>query len=192
MRKSGPGEFTPSGAHRFRHWYRSNQVYFITARFREGFPAFASRAACAVFWDRFDFYTKQALFTPWVTTLMNNHCHTLGYLKVGEALPEMMRKLHGSVAKLVNDLLGERRVAFGHNKGENDSFDGCIRDETQCRRAYRYTLSQAVRAGLVRGWREYPNTKVKVEMERGVKRARELNAFLEGVRYKRYDEGGRH
>ena len=41
------------GKHRFEHWYLDNQVYFITARCRDRYPAFASDAAKAVFWDRF-------------------------------------------------------------------------------------------------------------------------------------------
>jgi hypothetical protein len=44
-----------------------------------------------------------------------------------------------------------------------------------------------VRARLVKDWREYPNTRVNVEMERAVARAVELRAFLEGVPYARYD-----
>lgn len=57
----------------------------------------------------------------------------------------MMRKLHGSVAKLVNDILPERRAPFWRTNGHSDDFDGCLRDETQCRRAYRYTLLERLR-----------------------------------------------
>ena len=49
-----------------------------------------------------------------------------------------------------------------------------------------YTLMQGVRHGLVRDWRDYPNTRVDVELERAVARAEELQAFLKGVAYKRY------
>src|SRR5438309_609314 len=87
-----------NGKHRFEHWYCDNQVYFITARCWDRYLAFRSEEAKAVFWDRFDHYTKLYDFTPFVTTLIDNHYHTEGYLKVGEALGEMMRKLHGSVA----------------------------------------------------------------------------------------------
>jgi hypothetical protein len=95
------------GRHRFEHWYCDNQVYFITARCRDRYPAFRSEEAKAIFWDRFDYYSK----------------------------------LHGSVAKLVNDLLPERRVPFWRDDSGKDYFDGCIRDELQCRRAYRYTYT---------------------------------------------------
>jgi hypothetical protein len=84
------------GQHRFEHWYRDNQVYFISARCWKRFPAFVSEQAKAIFWDRFDFYTQQAVFTPWVTSLVDNHYHVLGYCKAGENLGPMMRKLHGS------------------------------------------------------------------------------------------------
>jgi hypothetical protein len=164
-------------------------VYFITARCRDKFPAFISEEAKTLFWERFDFYTKQALFTPWVTSLVVNHYHILGYCKVGLKLGPMMQKFHGSVAKLVNDLLPRRHVPFWGDPGHQDYFDGCIRDEKQCRRAYRYTLTQSVRHGLCRDWREYPHTKVNVEVEVGIKRALELKAFLEGVPYKRYLRG---
>jgi len=176
------------GQHRFEHWYRDNQVYFITARCWDKFPAFASEEAKAVFWDRFIFYTREAQFTPWVTSIVINHYHSLGYCKDGKKFGTMMQQIHGSVAKLVNDLLPQRRSPFWGDPGHQDYFDGCIRDEKQCRRAYRYTLTQSVRHGLCRDWREYRHTRVNVELEAGLRRALELHAFLEGVRYKRYQK----
>lgn len=92
-------EFRDDGGHRFEHWYRDNSVYFITARCRDGYPAFDLDEAKAVFWERFEYYAKQFGFVPWVATLMNNHYHFEGYLKVGENLGPMMQRLHGSVAK---------------------------------------------------------------------------------------------
>ena len=174
------------GQHRFEHWYRDNQVYFLTARCWDRFPAFVSEAAKAVFWDRFDFYTHEAQFTPWVTSIVDNHYHCIGYNKLGDKIGTMMQRIHGAVAKLVNDLLPERRKPFWGDPGHQDYFDGCIRDEKQCRLAYRYTLTQSVRHGLCRDWREYRHTHVGVDIENGVRRALELHAFLEGVRYKRY------
>lgn len=125
---------------------------------------------------------------PWVATLLDNHYHTLGYLREGKQLGQMMRKLHGSVAKLVNDLLPERRVPFWWDKRDSDYFDGCIRDDLQCRRAYRYTLTQSVRHGICNDWRRYPHTRVSLELERGLRRALELRAFLPHVPYKRYEK----
>jgi hypothetical protein len=178
---------TFNGRHRYEHWYLDNQVYFITARCRDRFPAFATEAAKVIFWDRFNHYTVKYGFVPWVTSLLDNHYHTLGYLRVGESLGPMMQRLHGSVAKLVNDLLPERRVPFWREAGHRDYFDGCVRDEKQCRRAYRYTLTQAVRHGIVVDYRDYPHTYVAIELERGLRRALELNAFLEKVPYQRYE-----
>ena len=174
------------GRNRFEHWYRDNQVYFITARCWDRFPAFATGPAIAVFWDRFEKYTVEAQFTPWVTSIMVNHYHTLGYCKLGNSLGTMMQRIHGSVAKLVNDFLPQRRSPFWGDPGHQDYFDGCIRDEKQCRRAYRYTLMQSTRHGLCNDWNDYPNTRVNVELEAGVRRALQLHAFLEGVPYKRY------
>ena len=152
--------------HRFEHWYRDNSVYFITSRVRDKFPAFDSVEARGVFWDRFDHYSERFGYVPWVTTLLNNHYHTLGYLKVGENLGPLVQKLHGSVAKLTNDLLPIRHLPFWRRAGNQDYFDGCIRNEKQARRAYRYTLLQAVRAGVVRDWRQYPDTRVNVDLDR--------------------------
>jgi hypothetical protein len=180
-----------NGRHRFEHWYRDNTVYFITSRCRDRVTAFDSEAAKQVFWDRFDHYTKEFGFTPCVTTLLNNHYHTLGYLRVGENLGPMVQRIHGSVAKLVNDLLPTRHLPFWRRAGNQDYFDGCIRDVLQARRAYRYTLVQAVRARLVRDWRDYPHTRVTVDVDRVIARAVELNAFLESVPYARY-ERSRH
>ena len=171
---------------RFEHWYRDNQVYFITARCRDRFPALASEDAKLIFWDRFEHYTRQAQFTPWITSVVDNHYHTLGYCKIGRELKTMMPRIHGSVAKLVNDLLPERLLPFWGDGGHQQYFDGCIRDEKQCRLAYRYVLMQSVRHGLCQDWREYPHTRAAIDLERGLRRALELNAFLEGVPYKRY------
>ena len=174
------------GDHRFEHWYIDNQIYFITARCRDRFPAFSSPQACAIFWDRFDYWTKHYHFTPWVTSLVVSHYHVLGYCRVGANLGQMVRHIHGSTAKLVNDLLPKRRDAFWIDPGHRDYFDGCIRDELQCRRAFRYTLTQCRRHHICEDPSQYANTHLNVDLERGVKRALELKAFLEGVPYKRY------
>jgi hypothetical protein len=172
---------------RFEHWYRDNTIYFITSRCRDQFPAFKSEAAKSIFWNRFDHWTGAYGFVPCVTTLMDNHYHTLGYLKIGTNLGPLMQRLHGSVAKLVNDILPQRHLPFWREAGERDYFDGCIRDELQCRRAYRYILQQSIRARIVKDWRQYPHTRVAVDLERTVARAKQLNAFMENVPYKRYD-----
>lgn len=180
-------EFT-EGRHRFEHWCRNNTVYFITARCRDRYPAFACEEAKSVFWDRFDHWTKHYGFVPWVTTLLSNHYHTLGYLSVGENLGPMMQRIHGSVAKLVNDLLPERRTPFWKESGRNDYFDGCIRNEKQCRKAYRYTLTQSTRHRLCSDCRKYPHTRANIDLDRGLRRALELRAFLDEVPYPRYGE----
>lgn len=97
-----------------------------------------------------------------------------------------MQRLHGSTAKLVNDLLPERVSNFWRDAKGKEYFDGCIRDEKQARLAYRYTLIQAVRHGVASDWHAYPHTRVNVELEAAIKRSHELKAFLEGVPYKRY------
>jgi hypothetical protein len=180
-------EFT-DGRHRFEHWYRDNTVYFITAKCRDGFHAFKSEEARTIFWDRFDHYAQEFGYVPWVTTLLSNQYHTIGFLRIGENLGRMMQRIHGSVAKLVNDILPERRTPFWRNGKQNDYFDGCIRDPKQCRRAYRYTLQQSVRHKLCADYRAYQDTHVKVELERGIARALELRAFLHDVDYPRYGE----
>jgi REP element-mobilizing transposase RayT len=181
-RENGPGE-----PHRFEHWYRDNTVYFITARCRDRIPAFASEEAKAVFWDRFLFWAQQYGFVPWIITLMDNHYYALGYLKVGDNLGQMMRRSHGSIAKLVNDTLDERLRPFWRTDHRNDYFDGCLRDELQCRRAYGYTLRQCKRHGICADYRDYPHTRVFIDLDKGVKRALELHAFMNDVRYKRYE-----
>ena len=146
IERMGTGDRVYRGQHRREHWYIDNQVYFITARCRDRFPAFAREQAKAVFWDRFEHYTAAYGFTPWVTSLLDNHYHTLGYLREGKHLGPMMQRIHGSVAKLVNDTLeanGQPRLKpFWRQSHRHDYFDGAIRDEKQARLAYRYTLKQ--------------------------------------------------
>lgn len=190
IERMGTGDRVYRGRHRREHWYIDNQVYFITARCRDKVPAFQSEAAKSVFWDRFNHYTKQFGFTPWVTSLMSNHYHTLGYLREGNNLGPMMQRIHGSVAKLVNDLLldqgGARLTPFWKQSYRHDYFDGAIRDEKQARRAYRYSLKQGERHGVIKAGEVYPHTRVRIEIDRAIKRSHELKAFLEGVPYKRY------
>jgi hypothetical protein len=95
----------------------------------------------------------------------------------------MIRKIHGSVAKLVNDTLSNRLVPFWE-----EYFDGCLRDENQFVQAYRYTQLQAVRGGISRNWTDYPNTHVRVEVGDGLRIARERRVFLRDVPYKRYSK----
>lgn len=178
------------GQHRFEHWYRDNTVYFITARCCDKYPAFASEQAKAIFWDRFDCYTTKHGFNPWVTTILDNHYHAPGYLRVGVELKQLMRKLHGSVAKLVNDVLPVRRVPFWCEDEHNDYFDGCIRDAVQLDRAFRYTRDQAVRAGIVRNWREHAHTRVLIDLPAAMRQAVELGVYFPDVPYQRYVRRG--
>ncbi len=53
------------GQHRFEHWLVDNQIYFVTARCRDRFSAFASEAAKTVFWERLEFCTQEFGFVPW-------------------------------------------------------------------------------------------------------------------------------
>lgn len=174
------------GTHRFEHWYRDNTVYFITPKNRGGVHAFASDDAKRIFWARFDHWTAHFGFVPWITTLMVNHYHTVGYITTGENLGTMMQRIHGSVAKLVNDTLDERHVPFWRTNGFKDYFDGCLRDDVQRRRAYRCTMLQSVRAGIVKDHHTYADTHVSIELEHGIERALEFDAFMNGVRYARY------
>ena len=182
MRKgsSSRHEFS-DGKHRLEHWYRDNTVYFLTVRCTNKFHAFASDAAKQIFWRQFDRYTNEHHFNISVCTLMDNHYHALGYLPLESDLATMIRKIHGSVAKLVNDLLPNRLLPFWA-----EYFDGCLRDEKQYRRAFRYTLSQSVRHGICRDWREYKHTRVRVNLDEGLAQAIRMKVFLPTVPYQRY------
>jgi len=175
------------GQHRFEHWYRDNSVYFITSKVRDGHHAFRADEAKQLFWDRLLHHATSHGFVLFVATLMSNHYHVLGYLRHGKQLGQFVRKFHGSVAKLTNDLLPQRHLPFWRTRGGHDYFDGCIRDEQQCRRAYRYTLTQCRRHGICADWRGYGHTRVWVNLERAVARSLELRAFMDGVPYPRYE-----
>ena len=178
-----------AGKHRFEHWYVDKQVYFITARCRNRYPAFSTTAAQDIFWNRLTCYAARFRFDPWIVSLMSNHYHLLGYCREGKTLGKMMQLVHGSVAKLVNDLLPERRLPFWTERGPGhaDYFDGCIRDEKQFVRAYRYTLAQDVHHRVARDCVSYSGTRVFLDMDEGLVRAVSLKAFLKGVPYPRYN-----
>lgn len=128
------------GKHRFEHWYVSNQIYLITACVRDHQPAFQSCEARDIFWTKFDQYTRELEFFPWVCTLLHNHYHVVGYNRHGANIPKLMQRLHGSVAKLVNDTLETRITDFWRDQKGRECFDGCLRDPLQTRRSYGYVL----------------------------------------------------
>ena len=86
----------------------------------------------------------------------------------------------------MNDILPERLTEFWRDAKGREYFDGCIRDEKQGRCAYRYTLLQGERHGIVNDYRLYRHTRVYVDLEVAIDRARTLGAFLNGLRYKRF------
>jgi hypothetical protein len=180
--------YTDVQVNRYEHWLISNQVYFITARCRDKFPAFKTEKAKAIFWDRFEHYTQEVGFEPWIASLMDIHYHFEGILRVGENLPKLMQRLHGSVAKLVNDTLDVRLKSFWRNAKGKECFDECLRDEKQGRLTWRYVYRQAVRHRICADPREYPHTRVYVELDDAIAQAKQLNAFLNGVPYKRYQK----
>ena len=104
----------------------------------------------------------------------------------------MMRKLHGSTAKLVNDLLEVRLLPFWGDHENRDYFDGCLRDETQLSRSYGYVLRQSVRHRVCRHYRDYPHTRVYLSLEESLAFAREHRALLYGVPYARYERHREH
>ena len=176
-----------NGRHRYEHWYRDNSIYFITARCRGRTHAFKTEACKAIFWDRFLHYAGEYGFIPIIVSLLDNHYHLLGYLKIGENLAPLMQRFHGSAAKLVNDQLDERLLPFWIDTGRHNYFDGCLRDTTQFRRTYRYVNTQSVRHGICTDPLLYPHTRRFVEPGRAEQRALTLRSFLENVPYARYD-----
>ncbi len=116
----------------------------------------------------------------------------IGYLRVGVELKELMRKLHGSVAKLVNDTLDARMVPFWGDRQNRDYFDGCLRDETQLVRSYRYVHRQCVRHRVAREPEAFEGTRVWRSLEECVAFAREHRALMWGVPYARYERHAEH
>jgi hypothetical protein len=92
------------------------------------------------------------------------------------------------VAKLVNDTLEVRLVPFWRNAKGQEYFDGCLRDEKQGRLTWRYIYRQAVRHGITDDSRKYSHTRVYVELEDAIAEAHKIDAFLNGVRYGRYQK----
>lgn len=166
-------------------------IDLITARVRDRRHVFTTPETQDIFWTKFGQYTSAHGFHPWVTTLMSNHYHTIGYVDRADDVGEMMRKLHGSVATLVCQSLEITHKPFWLDDHHRDYFDGCLRDETQLRRSYAYVRDQAVAAGLVRDWHAYPNTRVQLDLESAVTFANARDAWLPEVPYARYDDRSR-
>jgi len=209
---------TYQSQHRFEHWLRDNQVYFITARVRGRFPAFDTPQASSIFWNVFDRRTAEHGFTPWVTSLVVNHYHTLGYLKQGDQLPKMMKLIHGAVSKQINDLIEARAQQDPHyrtrvlnitnprradfsprarirpfwiDSNHHNYFDGCLRNRRQAEKTFRYIEYQCRRHGICHHPADYPDTRVHIDKPRALARADELQAYLYNVPYKRYQRLGK-
>ena len=180
-----------NGHHRFEHWYRDDTVYFITSKVRDGFHAFESERAKAIFWDRFTHWTAHYRFEPFITALLDNHYHTVGFLPTGENLGPMMQRLHGSISKLVNDTLDVRHLPFFRTRGHRDYFDGCLRTPLQLTRTYRYVQNQSVRAGVVRDAWRHAHTRPALTSAEAMTLAVERASFLPDVPYARYARAGR-
>lgn len=178
-------KFTRFG-HRPEHWYRDNSVYFITARVRDQLPAFASEEVKSLFWDRFQYWTRTYPVELIAASLLNNHYHLIAYIAIGRTLPVLMQRLHGSVAKHVNDLLPQRIERFWFRKGDTGYFDGCLRDETQLRRTFRYVTTQSNRHRLGIDPSRYAHTRIWTDVDEAVDRAHWRRAYMEHVPYKRY------
>lgn len=176
------------GAHKFEHWYVDNSVYLITSRVRDKRSVFINPDTCGIFWTKFEQYAAENTFEPWIVTLMSNHYHVVGYLEQGNRLGEMMRRFHGSVAWMVCKSLGIAHKPFWRDDAHRDYFDGCLRDEIQLTRSYRYVQNQSQRAGIVRGNETYPNTRCYVSLDEALQRAKDRDALLKGVPYARYDD----
>ena len=93
----------------------------------------------------------------------------------------------GRSAKLVERLAAERRKPFWSESGHRDYFDGCIRDEQQCRLAYRLRrCGKPVRHGIVGKLAEYRRTReLRSSSNAALQRRVELESILERVPYKR-------
>ena len=176
------------GLHRFEHWYRDRTIYFITARCRGQIPAFETENCKDIFWDRFTYYSTMFGFVPIIVSLLDNHYYILGYLEIGGNLGKMMQRLHGSVAKLVNDRLEQKIKPFWVDRGHQNYFDGCIRDTIQFRRTYRYVLTQCIRHGICVEPGNYQHTRAYIEVEPALVRALRKKAFLDNVPYARYEK----
>src|SRR4051812_15868255 len=87
------------GRHRFEHWFRDNQIYFITARCKGKFNAFTSDEAKDIFWSYLEKLASENGFTLIIVSLLSNHYHILGYAKSGDGVKRLMQRLHGAVAK---------------------------------------------------------------------------------------------
>jgi hypothetical protein len=66
-----------------------------------------------------------------VTTLLDNHYHTPGYLTIGEELGEMMRKIHGSIAWMVMKEIRVRTCRSGATRDVTIILTGAF--ETSCK-----------------------------------------------------------
>ncbi len=81
-------------------------------------------------------------------------------------------------------------LTSGETQKGKEYFDGCIRDEKQARLAYRYTMLQGERHGIVNDFRNYPHTRIGADVEETGGAALKNGEFLEGVPYKRYQRIG--
>ena len=178
-------KFEPGGLrrHRHEHWHIDNQIYFITARCRDRRPAFATEECKQIFWRQYRLKMNAFGMTPIITSLLDNRYHFLAHLRKGDNLTPLMRGLHGSVARYINEVTPEEQQVkpLFREKTGKQYFDGAIRTPRQFRRCFRYIERQCIRHGVAADPDAHPHTIIDVPMDRALKRALQINAFLPGV-----------
>jgi REP element-mobilizing transposase RayT len=74
----------------------------------------------------------------------------LRFISKNPSLDAIMKSLKGYTAWESNRALGRKGTFW-----EQESYDHVVRDEAEFERVVRYTLENPVKAGLVKGWREW-------------------------------------
>ena len=135
--------------HRYEHWYLDNQIYFITARCRDSLPRLRERSS------------EDNLLGPLRSLHKTLRLCTVDHKPTRQPLPHARlspyrrkpRPDDATPARFHRKTSQRHPTTTtachsGAKSGNRDYFDGCIRNEKQCRLAYKYTQRQSVRHGI--------------------------------------------
>jgi len=92
-------------------------------------------------------------------TIMSNHVHLLMALKPEQDLSDLMRLVKGSTSRECNKVLG----LTGSKFWQGESYDRVLR-WNEHRVTFNYIVQNAVKANIVRHWREHPFTWVNEKL----------------------------
>jgi len=133
------------------HIYLDNAWYIISASTLDRVPLLRSERAKAFVRDKLNALIPEFGIALRAWVILDNHYHLLLRTRLGQELPRLLRRLHGSVSRQVNEWDGINGRQVWHNY-----WDTSIRDEAGLWTRFNYVHQNPVKHGYVDSPEDWP------------------------------------